>query len=111
MSDLTDQTGDHPILGLHVMSLDKMNFSGAVKRTHAVGEQGSNADGKQLAQAGRPDYIEALVQLPGPPPGPNFIQGAIDVHGNRTICTFLSSAMWPKMEESLKKLDQLAGSD
>lgn len=58
--------------------------------------------------AGMPDYVEVLVQLPGPPPGPNFIQGAIDRNGNRTICTFLSSAMWPKMEEALGQLDQIA---
>lgn len=80
------------------------DFSGAVKHKRAVGQEGSHAVGK-------PDYIEALVQLPGPPPGPNFIQSAIDMHGNRTICSFLSSAMWPKMEESLRKLDQLAGQD
>lgn len=80
------------------------DFSGAVKRKCAVEQEGGHANGK-------PDYIEALVQLPGPPPGPNFIQSAIDIHGNRTICTFLSSAMWPKMEESLKKLDQLAELD
>lgn len=89
----------------------KMDFSGAVKRTNAFEGQGSNANGSRLEQTGLPDYIEALVQLPGPPPGPNFIQSAIDMDGNRTICTFLSSAMWPRMEESLKTLDQLAKLD
>lgn len=51
----------------------KIDFSGAVKRTHVVGEQGSNSDGRRFPQAGRPDYIETLVQLPGPPPGRNCI--------------------------------------
>lgn len=89
----------------------KIDFSGAVKRARAVNEKGSTTEEKMLVQAGMPDYIETLVQLPGPPPGPNFIQGAIDWDGNRTIFTFLSSAMWPKMEGVLRELDHLASSD
>ncbi|KAJ0103937.1 hypothetical protein J7T55_010954 [Diaporthe amygdali] len=85
----------------------KMDFSGAVKSACGVDKNGDMADEDKLAQAGTPDYIETLVQLPGPPPGPNFIQGAIDRNGNRTICTFLSNTMWLKMEEALKELDQL----
>lgn len=89
----------------------KIDFSGAVKRTSAVDEKRNPADEKMLVHVGMPDYIEALVQLPGPPPGPNFIQGAVDWNDNRTIFTFLSSAMWPKMEEALRKLDQFAESE
>lgn len=89
----------------------KIDFSGAVQRACAAAPADANGNamkGQRLAHAGMPDYVEALVQLPGPPPGPNFIQGAIDRNGNRTICTFLSSAMWPKMEEALRQLDQMA---
>lgn len=86
----------------------KIDFSGAVKRTCAAHGKGDVMDEERLVGAGMPDYVEALVQLPGPPPGPNFIQGTIDRNGNRTIFTFLSSAMWPKMEEVLKQLDQMA---
>lgn len=89
----------------------KIDFSGAVKRTSAIDEKRNPADKKMLVRVGMPDYIEALVQLPGPPPGPNFIQGAVDWNDNRAIFAFLSSAMWPKMEEALKKLDQLAESE
>lgn len=89
----------------------KIDFSGAVKSARAVDEKGSTTEEKMMEQAGMPDYIETLVQLPGPPPGPNFIQGAIDWDGNRTIFTFLSSAMWPKMEGVLRELDHLANSD
>lgn len=89
----------------------KIDFSGAVNRTPAGYEKRNTTDEKMLVHVGMPDYIEALVQLPGPPPGPNFIQGAVDWNDNRTICTFLSSAMWPKMKEALKKLDQLAESE
>lgn len=88
----------------------KIDFSGAVKRTFAAGGNRSTTDDKMLVQAGKPDYVEALVQLPGPPPGPNFIQSSIDWNGNRAICTFLSSTMWPKMEEALRRLDQLVQS-
>lgn len=88
----------------------KIDFSGAVKRTCAADGNRNTRDEKTLVQAGTPDYVEALVQLPGPPPGPNFIQSSIDWNGNRAICTFLSSAMWPKMEEALRRLDQLVQS-
>lgn len=89
----------------------KIDFSGAVQRACAVDEKRNTLEEKISVQAGMPDYIETMVQLPGPPPGPNFIQGAIDWEGNRTIYTFLSSAMWPKMEEVLRKLDHLADSE
>lgn len=87
---------------------NKIDFSGAVKRNCATDGEEHGVEEKEAMRAGKPDYVEVLVQLPGPPPGPNFIQGAIDRHGNRTICTFLSSAMWPKMAEALKQLDPLA---
>lgn len=89
----------------------KIDFSGAVQHACAIRENANVMDGITSMQAGTPDYVETLVQLPGPPPGPNFIQGAVDWNGNRTICTFLSSAMWLKMEEALRKLDQLANSE
>lgn len=85
----------------------KRDFSGSLKLAYVADGKRDTADKERLVQPGTPDYVEALVQLPGPPPGPNFIQSAIDRNSNRTICTFLSRAMWPKMEEALKKLDQL----